>query len=62
MAEAVLGIIGGSGIYDLPGLENACDEVVASPWGEPSAPLRRWTRSAGHCAPSVTVTWMLRHV
>jgi 5'-methylthioadenosine phosphorylase len=41
MQEAVLGIIGGSGIYDLPGLENARDEVVESPWGEPSAPLRR---------------------
>ena len=43
MAKAVLGIIGGSGIYDLPGLENARDEVVTSPWGEPSAPLRRGT-------------------
>src|SRR6201997_2529142 len=43
MTDAVLGIIGGSGIYDLPGLENARDEVVASPWGEPSAPLRRGT-------------------
>ena len=45
MTEAVLGIIGGSGIYDLPGLESARDEVVASPWGEPSAPLRRGTIS-----------------
>ena len=43
MTQAVLGIIGGSGIYDLPGLENACDEAVASPWGEPSARLRRGT-------------------
>src|SRR6202167_5014060 len=43
MAEAVLGIVGGSGIYDLPGLENARDEVVTSPWGEPSAPLRLGT-------------------
>src|SRR6201994_403248 len=43
MAKAVLGIIGGSGIYDLPGLENSRDEVVASPWGEPSAALRRGT-------------------
>src|SRR6202158_4747259 len=43
MTDAVLGIIGGSGIYDLPGLENACDEVMASPWGEPSEPLRRGT-------------------
>jgi 5'-methylthioadenosine phosphorylase len=41
MTAAVLGIIGGSGIYDLPGLENVREETVASPWGEPSAPLRR---------------------
>jgi 5'-methylthioadenosine phosphorylase len=41
MTQAVLGIIGGSGIYDLPGLEGAHEEVIASPWGEPSAPLRR---------------------
>src|SRR6266700_1057823 len=43
MTNAVLGIIGGSGIYDLPGLENVRDEAVKSPWGEPSAPLRRGT-------------------
>ncbi|MDU6139027.1 MAG: S-methyl-5'-thioadenosine phosphorylase, partial [Bradyrhizobium sp.] len=43
MTKAVLGIIGGSGIYDLPGLEAAREEVIASPWGEPSAPLRRGT-------------------
>jgi 5'-methylthioadenosine phosphorylase len=41
MTQAVLGIIGGSGIYDLPGLEGAREEVIESPWGEPSAPLRR---------------------
>src|SRR5579864_2674715 len=41
MSKAVLGIIGGSGIYDLPGLENAREEAVNTPWGEPSAPLRR---------------------
>jgi 5'-methylthioadenosine phosphorylase len=41
MTRAVLGIIGGSGIYDLPGLEDISDEAVASPWGQPSAPLRR---------------------
>src|ERR1700722_16995374 len=40
MTAAVLGLIGGPGIYDLPGLENVRDEAVASPWGEPSAPLR----------------------
>ena len=41
MTQAVLGIIGGSGIYDLPGLEGAREEVIKSPWGEPSASLRR---------------------
>jgi 5'-methylthioadenosine phosphorylase len=43
MTNAVLGIIGGSGIYDLPGLENVREEAIESPWGEPSAPLRRGT-------------------
>lgn len=41
MTAAVLGIIGGSGIYDLPGLANVGEETIVSPWGEPSAPLRR---------------------
>jgi 5'-methylthioadenosine phosphorylase len=40
MTKAVLGIIGGSGVYDLPGLENVREERIESPWGEPSAPLR----------------------
>ena len=40
MARTTLGIIGGSGIYDLPGLERAREERVESPWGEPSAALR----------------------
>jgi 5'-methylthioadenosine phosphorylase len=43
MTRAVLGIIGGSGIYDLPGLEDANEEAIESPWGEPSAPVRRGT-------------------
>ena len=29
MTKAVLGIIGGSGIYDLPGIENVREHVVA---------------------------------
>jgi len=40
MTQAVLGIIGGSGIYDLPGLKNVRERRIDSPWGEPSAPLR----------------------
>ncbi len=41
MTNAVLGIIGGSGIYDLPGLQDVRDEAIESPWGAPSAPVRR---------------------
>src|SRR5882757_3335117 len=40
MSKSVLGIIGGSGIYDLPGLQNVREEHVKSPWGEPSGALR----------------------
>ena len=40
MTKSVLGIIGGSGIYDLPGLQNVREERIASPWGEPSGLLR----------------------
>jgi 5'-methylthioadenosine phosphorylase len=39
MTKSVLGIIGGSGIYDLPGLTNAQTKTVSSPWGAPSAAL-----------------------
>jgi 5'-methylthioadenosine phosphorylase len=40
MAKAVLGVIGGSGVYDLPGMEGIREERIASPWGEPSDALR----------------------
>ena len=36
MTEGVLGIIGGSGLYELPGLQNAHWRDVRGPWGEPS--------------------------
>ena len=39
MTRAVLGIIGGSGIYDLPGLSNVREQRIESPWGEPSGAL-----------------------
>ena len=39
MTKCVLGIIGGSGIYDLPGLANVRHQAVASPWGEPTAQI-----------------------
>src|SRR5580698_214813 len=40
MVTAVLGIIGGSGIYDLPGLEKVRSRKLKSPWGEPSGTLQ----------------------
>ena len=36
MTQSVLGIIGGSGLYDLPGLEKTEWRRIDSPWGEPS--------------------------
>ena len=39
MTETVLGIIGGSGLYDLPGIENRKFVGVDTPWGAPSDEL-----------------------
>ena len=40
MAKAIVGVIGGSGVYDLPGLMDLREEKVATPWGDPSDSLR----------------------
>lgn len=40
MSASVLGIIGGSGVYDLPELKDAHWQPMSSPWGEPSDALR----------------------
>src|SRR6202161_3792903 len=40
MSKTILGIIGGSGIYDLAGVGGAREQLFESPWGEPSAALR----------------------
>src|SRR5579863_3618546 len=39
MTKAVLGIIGGSGVYDIAGLENAHWHHVKTPWGDASDEL-----------------------
>jgi len=44
MAKAVLGIVGGSGVYEIH-MQDARWERVASPWGEPSDDLRMGTIS-----------------
>ena len=38
--KAFLGIIGGSGVYDLPGVVDLQERRVESPWGEPSDMIR----------------------
>ncbi len=45
--EAVLGIIGGSGLYDLPGLEKDEWRAIEGPWGEPSDDIL-FAELAGH--------------
>src|SRR6476660_550242 len=55
MTKSVLGIIGGSGIYDLPGLEKVRRKAIKSPWGEPSAALQ-----AGEIA-GLPVVFLSRH-
>jgi 5'-methylthioadenosine phosphorylase len=55
MAKSVLGIIGGSGIYNLPGLEGAREEAIKSPWGEPSG-----TTTCGTIA-GLPVVFLPRH-
>jgi 5'-methylthioadenosine phosphorylase len=40
MTNAVLGIIGGSGLYELPGIDDVQPLHLATPWGEHSDGLR----------------------
>jgi 5'-methylthioadenosine phosphorylase len=40
MTKAIVGVIGGSGVYDLPGLEDLREEAVETPFGAPSDALR----------------------
>ena len=68
MTKAILGIIGGSGVYDLPGLAEFARRAIATPWGEPSDALRfgeigrpRWSSSPGMgaatgCRPPASIT------
>lgn len=42
----VLGIIGGSGLYDMPGLEDVEEAIPETPFGAPSAPIVTGTLGA----------------
>jgi 5'-methylthioadenosine phosphorylase len=55
MTKSVLGVIGGSGVYDLPGLKKVRERKIKSPWGEPSDALR-----VGEVE-GLTVVFMPRH-
>ncbi len=39
MTKSVLGVVGGSGVYDMPGLDNREWKKIDSPWGDPSDEL-----------------------
>ncbi len=39
MSEWVLGVIGGTGLYDIEGMEDRRSERIHTPWGEPSDEL-----------------------
>lgn len=51
----VLGIVGGSGLYDLPGLEDREELVVATPFGAPSDAILRGRLG------DTTVLFLARH-
>ena len=55
MSKAILGVIGGSGVYDLPGLEDLHELTISSPWGETSDVLR-----AGRIGPT-EIVFLPRH-
>lgn len=41
MSAWTLGVIGGSGLYEIDGLENVREERIETPWGDPSDALIR---------------------
>ena len=49
MAKAVVGVIGGSGVYALDGLQIVREEKIETPWGEPSDVLRFGRIGATEC-------------
>lgn len=55
MSKATIGIIGGSGLYHMKGLEAAEEIVVDTPFGKPSAPITVGTLEG------VRVAFLARH-
>ncbi|MEO0982623.1 MAG: S-methyl-5'-thioadenosine phosphorylase [Pseudomonadota bacterium] len=55
MSRWTLGVLGGSGLYEIDGLEGAREERVETPWGDPSDALVR-----GH-VDNVELVFLPRH-
>lgn len=53
--QPMLGVIGGTGLYDLPNLENISELTIETPFGYPSAPLVRGTISGSE------IVFLARH-
>ena len=47
--QPVIGVIGGSGLYDIDGLENKVWRKVSTPWGDPSDELLEGTLDGVRC-------------
>jgi len=60
MTKTVLGVIGGSGVYEFPGLRNERWERVETPWGEPSDELHFGELSLGD-GKTVQMVFLPRH-
>lgn len=52
----MLGVIGGTGLYDLPDLADVHQLQVETPWGAPSAPIINGTLAGG-----IEVAFLARH-
>ncbi|MEQ8592140.1 MAG: S-methyl-5'-thioadenosine phosphorylase [Parvibaculum sp.] len=58
--KTVLGVIGGSGVYEFPGLKNERWERIASPWGEASDELHFGELPVGE-GKTVEMVFLPRH-
>ena len=53
--QAIMGIIGGSGLYDMPGLQDKQVHEIDTPFGKPSAPITTGTLEG------IRVAFLSRH-
>ena len=56
MAERLIGIIGGSGLYEMEGLTDVREEIVSTPFGDPSDVYITGTLNGVKIHENVTIT------